>query len=161
MRPLWLGMLLLLVWGLPALAAEVPKQQSQLPLEVTAQTLEADNQAGTATFSGDVVARQGDVVMYAGHMTIHYDHKSSEIRRIVAEKDVRIVQGERLATAQRADYEQGSGKIVLTGDPKVHQGQNEVSGETITVFIDQDKSIVTGNGSKRVNAVFHPQEKQK
>jgi len=160
MKRLVLSVLLVLAWSFPILAVEAPADQRQLPLEVTSSTLEADNQAGTAVFSGEVVARQGDVVIYAGRLTIHYDGASRELRRIVAEQDVRIVQGERLATAQRAEYDQASGEIVLTGEPRVHQGQNEVSGERITVFIDQDKSIVTGQGNTRVNAVFHPQERQ-
>jgi len=156
----WLWYLSLVIcWVSPAVALETLADRQQ-PLEVTSTTLEADNQAGTAVFSGDVVARQGDVTIYAGRMTIQYDNQAREVRRIVAEQDVRIVQGERLATAQRAEYDQASGEIVLTGEPRVHQGKNEVSGEKITVFIDQDKSIVTGNGNSRVNAVFHPGEKQ-
>jgi len=158
MRQLLLALLVLTAGVLPLRAADAPANPvANQPLEVTAQQLEADDRAHTVVFSGDVVASQGDVVIYAQKITVHYAEKNRQIETILAERDVRIVQGPKVATAQRAELDHLKGEIVLTGNPEVHQGKDTVTGEKITVFLNQDRSVVSSSGESRVNAVFHPQ----
>ena len=46
--------------------------------------------------------------------------------------------------------------MVLVGDARVWMDDNVVSGETITMYLAQDRSVVQGGKHDRVKAVFHP-----
>lgn len=147
-------LILLLMPFLSAYAVDPP--QSNSPLEVTSRQLNADETAGTVIFIGEVVATQDDVTIYSGRLTVHYRPEDRQIERVVAEEDVRIIQGDKVATGQKAVYLKGQGEIVLTGNPRVNQGQDFVTGEKITVLLNENRSIVDSSDDGRVNAVFHP-----
>jgi len=153
------GAVLLMFCAVPAWAVDSPQVQDQ-PLEVTSGRLEADESARKVTFFDKVVARQGDVVIYAEMLAIFYAGEKRDVERIVAEKDVRIVQGDRVVTGGRAEYDHRTGIIELTGQPKVHQGKDAVSGDKITVYLNEEKSVISSDGGSRVNALFHPKEDQ-
>lgn len=157
MRQSCMALLFLLASVLPLHAEKSSPRPTDQPLEITSQRLEADDRAQLVTFSGDVVARQADLVIYAQKITVRYGGKDRRIESITAEQDVRIVQGAKVATAQYAALDQLKGEIVLTGDPEVHQGKDTVTGEKITFFLDQDRSVISSSGESRVNAIFHPQ----
>ncbi len=102
------------------------------------------------------------VINLKGHASaeefdIYYQPDSREMEKIIARTGVRIVQGERVATAELAVYYNQQGKVILTGSLKDHQGQDLVAGDEITVFLNEERSVVTGKEGGRVNAVFHPQ----
>ena len=44
---------------------------------------------------------------------------------------------------------------MLTENPVLHDGQNEVAGDRVVVFLDEDRSVVEG-GQQRVKAVLYP-----
>jgi len=156
---LLISLAILLQFATQLRAAEPAPIQDQ-PLEISSGRLEADESARRVTFLDKVVARQGDVVIYAESLSIYYADEKREITRIVAEKDVRIVQGSRVVTGERAEYEHRTGIIELTGHPKVHQGKDAVSGDKITVYLNEEKSVISGAGGSRVNALFHPSEEK-
>lgn len=154
------GMISGLLVALPAWAASVSgagPYASQQPIEITADRLEGDDLAGKATFVGGVVARQGDVTIYAGQIIVFFPTRERDIDRVEAYGAVRIVQGERVATGEKAVFFNKEGRVVLSGNPKVHQGQDFVQGEEITVYLNEERSVVTGGTKSRVNATFHPQ----
>lgn len=139
--------------------AGLAKYSGSEPIEIASDRLEGDDRAGFAKFIGNVVAKQGDATIYAEEITIQYQSGGKrEIDKIVAVHGVRIVQGERIATGDKAVFFNREGKVVLTGSPKVHQGQDSVQGDEITVFLNEERSLVTGKEGGRVNAVFHPKE---
>lgn len=78
------------------------------------------------------------------------------IAKIQAKGNVRIVRGEQTATAQEALYLREEEKIVLTGDAKVWEGQNMVTGRQITLFLDEDTSLV----EQEVKVIFYPKTKR-
>jgi lipopolysaccharide export system protein LptA len=51
-------------------------------------------------------------------------------------------------------------KIVLTGNPRVWQGADVISGERITIFVKENRSIVEGSKDKRVSATIYPKTKE-
>lgn len=128
------------------------------PITINSDRLEADDAAHQVRFVGNVVARQGDVVLYAEEMIVRYRSDTREVDRIEAYRDVRIVQGTKVATGEKGIFFREDGRIVLTGSPKVHQGKDFVEGDEITVLLNEDRSIVSSEGGSRVNAVFHPKE---
>ncbi|BCR05490.1 hypothetical protein DESUT3_25590 [Desulfuromonas versatilis] len=130
------------------------------PIQIKSDRLEGDDSRGLVTFLGNVMATQGPISIYAEKLIIVYTPKGREIDRVEAEQGVRIVQGDRVATGQKAVFYNREGKVVLTGSPRVNDGADFVEGEEITVFLNEEKSIVKGGGSSRVNAIFHPQGKK-
>jgi lipopolysaccharide export system protein LptA len=103
-----------------------------------------------------VVARQADMTLFADRLVIGYGADGKELSRVEAFGSVRVVQGTRQAFGAHAIYDNKGRKIVLDGSPRVVQGEDVITGKVITYFIDEQKSIVTGGPSERVEAIIHP-----
>lgn len=158
MRALFFTLLFLITSLAVAADSDVIHDSSQ-PVNITSQQLEADDRAGLFVFKGDVQVQQGDVFIYAQKMTVTYAKgEKRQIDKVVAEDDVRIVQLNRVATGQRAVFHHQEGRIVLTGAPRVVQGDNAVEGERIIVYLNDYRSVVEGSDNRRVKAVFIPGE---
>lgn len=134
----------------------VHKDRSHLPITVKSNELTTDNKGKLAVFTGKVVAKQGDVTIHADKLTINYGSTEGDVEKIEADGNVRIIQENRTGIAAHAVYENREGRIVLTGSPRVTQGADTISGKIITYFIDEERSIVSGGGDSRVEAVIHP-----
>ncbi len=153
--------ILLLLLPLSAFAElEMPKQDRG-PIEVSSDRLEADDQAQTLVFSGNAVATQDDVTIHGDRLTVKYTGEKREIERIIAEGSVRITQGKRIATSDKAILYHIEERIVLTGSPKVRDGDDFIQGQEITIYLNDQRSVVTGGAGGRVNAVFNPQKEKK
>ena len=57
------------------------------------------------------------------------------IEQVIAGGNVKIQQGLRVANCQKAIFYNHDQKLVLTGDPKVSEGDNIVSGDEIIFLI--------------------------
>lgn len=148
--------LLLLPLSAGAAPAAAP-QGDRGPVKVTADRLEADDLAGQLVFSGHAVAVQDDVTIYGDRLTVKYTGEQRDIQQVIAEGAVRIVQGGRVATGDKAVLYHSEERIVLTGSPKVSDGDNFVQGQEITIYLHDQRSVVTGGAGGRVNAIFTPQ----
>lgn len=131
---------------------------SDQPLRITSQQLEADNKNQLITFTGSVVAKQGELTIHADAAQVYYEKKEegNEVREIVATGNVKIHQGEQVATAQKAVFINSEQKIILTGQPRVWQGKDMVSGEKIIVLLEEDKSFVESGPDRRVEVILYP-----
>ena len=141
---------------LSAASAADHKDRSNLPITIKSNEMAADNKGKTAIFTGKVVAKQGDVTIYSDRLTINYGDKKNDIEKIEADGNVRIVQENRIGTASHAVYESTQGRITLTGNPKVMQGTDTMSGNVITYFIDDDRSEVSSGPGRPVEVLIHP-----
>jgi len=68
------------------------------------------------------------------------------IKEIVAEGHVDITAGDRRATSKKAVFDEAQRTVVLTGDAHVQELGNWVSGERVTVYLDEKRSVVEGGG---------------
>lgn len=162
MNRMALLLLITILWCASSFAAEseqLPKP-SALPIEVTAQQLDADQGQRQATFSGEVVAKQGDITLYCDKLVVYSLPEQDQVDRLEAFGQVRVIQLDRTATADRAVYRQLQGTLVLYGNAEVHQAQNKVTGDEITVYLQENRSVVKGGDRGRVKAVLFPQQKQ-
>ena len=168
MKSLLLSIFLLLSLHPSVFAAPVGEAPStlsalgkeSLPIKIVSDRLEADDMARKVNFIGHVIVRRGDVTLYAHEVLVTYLQGKGDIEEIAASGEVRIIQNERIATAERATLYQKEGKIVLTGSARLLQGQDSIEGEEITVLINEEKSIIKAEQGGRVNAIFHPSEKR-
>ncbi len=133
-------------------------KNSDQPLHVTSLQMEADNKNMIITFTGNVVATQGEMIIHADATNVYYEKtdEGNEVREIVATGNVKIQEGDRLATSEKAVFTNADQRIVLTGKPKVWQGKDMVSGDKIIVLLDEDKSFVESGSNERVEVIFYP-----
>jgi lipopolysaccharide export system protein LptA len=155
-----IGTLVALAFPLFVAFAADHKDRSNLPITIKSNEMAADNKGKTAIFTGKVVAKQGDVTIYADRLTINYSDKKNDVEKIEADGNVRIIQENRIGTASHAVYESTQGRITLTGNPKVTQGTDTMSGNTITYFIDDDRSEVSSGPGRPVEVLIHPTTKK-
>jgi lipopolysaccharide export system protein LptA len=149
-----------LTFPLSGAFAAVHKDRSSLPIAIKSNELAADNKGKTAIFTGKVVAKQGDITIYADRLTINYGDKNNDVEKIEADGNVRIVQENRIGTAAHAVYESRQGRITLTGNPKITQGADTMSGNIITYFIDEDRSEISSGAGRPVEVLIHPTAKK-
>lgn len=143
----------------PAGGAARGKEGRSQPLTVDADRMERFGKESLVIFTGHVVARQNNSVQYADRMEVYFDEKGDRVLRTVSTGGIRIITRDcRTATARRAEYFDLDQRVVLSGSARVWQDDNVVSGETITIYLAQDRSIVQGGTQERVKAVFFPRE---
>jgi len=119
----------------------------KLPTVITANSLTADNKAKTALFTGSVLARKGDAKFYADRMLVYYietgDGENSNIDRIEATGNVKLVMNNRIITAGKAVYYAGKRERAVFSDrPRATENKNVLTGSVMTYYIKEDRSVV-------------------
>jgi lipopolysaccharide export system protein LptA len=123
-------------------SAEEQKIKVKGPINITSDSLTADNKSHTALFEGKVVAKTAEMTIYSDKMLVFYKEGSGDVTKIEATGNVRLVKDTRIVTAQNATYYADEDKVVFTGDPRAIDGENVVIGSVMTYFIGEDRSYV-------------------
>jgi outer membrane protein assembly factor BamD len=142
--------------GVPSPEAKVV--DSSYPIDITSDSVETFTKDNLILFKGNVMARQKDMVIYADSLEAVIIEDGKGIEKVIADGRVKIQQGVRVASCQKAIFYNLDKKIVLTGDPKVWEGDNIVSGEEIIFDIEQNRVEVKGGASGRGKVRIIPQE---
>ncbi len=133
---------------------------TRAPIDITSDTVEADQRQNTATFKGNVVAKQEDVTLYANTLLIIYDPETKKLKEIIATGNVKVVQVDRRATGQKMTFDQDKNKVVLDGDAVVREGTNVIRGERITFYVEEERSVVEPAKGGRVSTSITPPPKE-
>ncbi len=128
-----------------AFAEQVDKKTENKPIVITSETLTADNKNNTAVFEGSVVAKTDDITMYSDAMTVFYDNVKSKINRIHAVGNVKVINNARALFSDEAIYFDSEGKIIFSGNPKVVEGDNVITGRQITFFLKDERAEIEGS----------------
>lgn len=120
------------------------KQDSGLPVEVTADNLDVNQNDGTAVFTGNVLIGQGEMRLSAPRVLVVYKKDRTGVQALQASGGVTLVSGEDAAEAQKADYNVETGMIELQGDVLLVQGVNALSGDRMSVDTRAGTARVTG-----------------
>jgi lipopolysaccharide export system protein LptA len=128
------------------------------PIYITADWMEVDQNKNTITYKGRVVTVQADMTMRSETLTAYYDPDMKQMKQIVAEGHVNATQGNRVATGEKAVFDDKTKTVTLTGNPVMRQGNNQVSGTKVVYFMDQDRAVAEGDGKIRVRATIFPEE---
>lgn len=158
----------------PSGFAGLGSQHSKDPITITSDTLEYAYRDGIVVYRGDVLAVQGEIKVRSNELRItlaktddgkpsgakaateiESANSASKLKEVVAVGNVRIDQGTRWAVGGKATFDQTARTLVLTEAPVLHDGPNEVAGDRVVVYLDEDRSVVEG-GRKRVKAVLFP-----
>jgi len=81
---------------------------------------------------------------------------ADKIKEVVAEGHVRMQRGDRIAEGRRAVFDQAKQTIVLSDGAVLHEGANQVAGDRIIVYLQEQRSVVESGSNSRVSAVFYP-----
>lgn len=127
------------------------------PVTIDADQLENLQKEGLIVFTGNVVASQTGSTHYSDRMEVYLDSKGDGIVRTVSTGNVKIITKDcKIGTAKRAEYYDAEQRVVLVGNARVWQEDNVVTGERITIYLAEDRSVVEGGKQERVKAVFYP-----
>jgi lipopolysaccharide export system protein LptA len=81
---------------------------------------------------------------------------NQEIYRVDCEGSVKIQQGDKLAVGDKAMYLAKSEprRLILTGQARVWEGKNSVTGHQVVYYLDQNRSQVDSRDNQRVRAFY-------
>jgi lipopolysaccharide export system protein LptA len=146
------------------------------PIQITSDKMEVSQKDGTIVFEGHVVAQQENLTMVGKKLVVlavkdKQKPKNAKadaepggvidrVDRIEVIGDVKITQGEKLATCDKAVYYRQDQKIILSGNPQVSQGKDVLNGRVITLYLLEDRSVIEGGGQNPVKATIYPDGKR-
>ena len=114
------------------------------PIAITSHSMNADKLGDKVTFTGNVVLKKEGMTLSSDSMVVFYDAGSKSVREIEAHGNVVVRKEGREAHSSKASYFNREEKIVLTGDARINENENQIGGEKITLFLNDDRSIVEG-----------------
>ncbi len=114
------------------------------PVVITSNRMEAAKLGDKVTFIGNVTLKKENMTLSSDTMIVFYDTGSKDIRQIDAHGNVIVRKEGRVAFANDASYYSGDEKIVLTGDARIIENENQLGGKKITLFMRDDRSLVEG-----------------
>jgi lipopolysaccharide export system protein LptA len=151
---------ILVILTLTEPARALPQDASQ-PIQIRAEHLETDQNAGTAVYTGSVEAQQGTMRVSADEMTVQVENR--KVIRITArgtparyqqllEADKGLVK----ANARTIVYHTQGEQVDLQGDAFLEQGGNEIAGELIHYDIVAGKVNAQAGDQEPVRVILQP-----
>ena len=134
-------------------AGDTQSFQSGQPIMWGADTVEY--QGSSVTLIGRAEVTQGEARMRADR--ISGIDQSGSIDRIEATGNVYFVTPEQTIRGDRAVYTPGNDTIVLTGDVILTQGENVITGASLTYNTRTESARMDGGSNGRVQGVFYPE----
>ncbi len=129
------------------------------PIDIVSDTMEGFDKEKMVVFKGSVIAKQDDLYIFTDVIETYLNEESNEISKAYAKGNVKIVKQDRTATAQEAFFDNIKREIILKGDVVVYQGQDKITGNVITYYINEDKVVVEGEPEKRARVILTPKPK--
>jgi lipopolysaccharide export system protein LptA len=123
--------------------AVVKTADGRPPLEITAARSTWDLRARTAHFEGNVLVRRGPVDLHCAALDVRYAD-ADHIDRVLASGGVSVQHGSRTASAAQAELMGATGRITLTGSPRLSEGPNTLVGATIVLWLDDERATCEG-----------------
>jgi len=136
------------------------------PIEITADTLEVQQDAGIAVFIGNVKAVQGGILLAADRVLVSYaPGGGNTIRSIEAQGNVFFSTPTETAEGDTAVYDVENGVITLAGSVLLTRSENVVRGNRLVLNLATGLSRIEGasdpaavEGGGRVQGLFVPNE---
>lgn len=166
------GMSEQVIWGeQQVVAAESPAKQPspfgaldftsrKEPIHIRSRDLEFFYNQKRIIYRGSVVATQGDSILKSSTLTVLYEDvapapaaqevgtantsKGQKIKEIIAEENVEITSTTRRATCNKAVFSDAARTITLTGNAILRDEGNEVTGQKVTIYVDEGRTTVEG-----------------
>jgi lipopolysaccharide transport protein LptA len=112
------------------------------PTNIDSDQFRLDYNQKIATYIGHVKVTQPNGMMTSDKLKVTFGENMHDIKMAYADGNVRISQGDRWATGDHAVLNQTAQTVVLTGSPVVHDGEDQITGSKITVYLKTGQSVV-------------------
>jgi lipopolysaccharide transport protein LptA len=114
------------------------------PVFISADSLKLEMNSRIFTYEGNVEVVSGELVLYSSRLTGSYSEQN-QIEEMIATGSVTIQNGPNtFATAEQAIFNQENQTVLLSKDPSITQEGNILSADTITLFLQEDRSEASG-----------------
>ena len=120
------------------------QQETDLPVEITADSLSLNQNDGTAEFKGNVLIIQGTMRISAPLVKVFYDEETGGISELEASERVLLVKDGDAAEADQANYSIDDGVVVMTGDVLLTQGNNTMNSNKLTANLETGTAELEG-----------------
>jgi lipopolysaccharide export system protein LptA len=119
------------------------------PLAIESDELEVVQKDGwrRLVFKKNVRVRQGEMRLISALLEAVYPEGGGQPDRLMAEGDVRLVQGDQKARCDRLDYDRLNERLVCRGNAWFEDGENRLSGDVIDIDLRDEKVTVKGGAS--------------
>jgi lipopolysaccharide export system protein LptA len=125
--------------------AVVQAPSDEPPLDITALKSSWDLKARTAHFEGNVVVTRAEVKIHCAALDVRYAD-ANRIATVVASGGVTVNRDGRTARADTAELDGPTGRITLTGNPRLSEGPNTLVGTRIELWLDDERATCEGAG---------------
>lgn len=147
------------------------RPSTDVETRITADKLTYQAEKRQVVFEGNVHVNRPDFDLRAARLTVYMKpaktQKNSasgsapaglatgDVDRLVAQGHVVMTEPEgRSGTSDKATYTVDTGVLLMEGSPRLTDGENTITGETIRYYTQENRSEVIGGSKKRVEAVF-------
>lgn len=161
---------------IPAAADAAPparkpmRPNTDVETRITADKLTYQAEKRQVVFDGNVHVSRPDFDLRSTRLTVYMKPAKAQkngtsgsapaglatgdVDRLVAQGHVVMTEPEgRSGTSDKATYTADDGVLLMEGSPRLTDGENTITGETIRYYTQENRSEVIG-GKKRVEAVF-------
>mgnify|MGYP002039434320 CR=1 FL=1 len=144
-----------------ASAQPATTHDTNLPIEITADSLEVKQKEQLAVFRGNVDAIQGEIRLNASEIWVRYRPESEgeaqgTISRINALGHVRFSTPSETAQGDSGVYDVDAQVITLTGSVVLTRGGNVIRGEKLVLDLATGQSKI--ESTRRVRGLFVPKK---
>lgn len=136
-----------------------PQQRVAAPVRVQAEHLVLRKDRHLAQFTDDVVVHRGDAVVRSPRMDARYD-ESGQLTTLAMRGGVELREGDRRATGRSADYDARDRTLVLTGDPRLYDRGDVLTGDRIDLALDS-KEVRVEKARGKLRPEAHRDEEPK
>lgn len=107
------------------------------PVQIDADKLEIQGKKNQAIWAGHVKAVRGGTRLSCDRLIAHFT-PAQEITRLECLGGVEVLDGDRWAKGERAEFDNVAGLLVVTGSPEMRQGPNHMRGTKVTFHVESD-----------------------
>ena len=140
--------------------SEADVQQTQIspaPTEISSDSMDFDVENHMAIFDGNVRVVDEQLSLNSDKMIVYFD-ENNKLKRIEAKGNVVIDSDGNIAKSGEAVYDFKEGRVVLSKDPILLQGDNRVIGAEKIIYSRTNDKFETEGGQPRV--IFYENQDQ-
>jgi len=107
------------------------------PIDIKSEQLQIQEKKRIAIWSGHVKAKRDTTDLTCDRLIAHYT-KDQEVTRIECIGNVEVWDGNKWARGERADFDNRTGILEVTGSPEAKEGNNHVRGTKVIFYKEKD-----------------------
>ncbi len=142
------------------------------PIRIKSNKMIVLDKKNEIIFKGDVFASQGNMTIEADTLTVKYKKEGKNsynfssnstnrrIKEISAKGHVKITNKSITALSDYALFLKNKNVIILKGHARIIKTNNQIQGDIITIYLNQNKSIVSAQKGNKVEAIIFPSQKR-